>query len=138
MKTFNILPDEEDFKNEKDQYCPKSILKRIKSRTCSNSYRVLDSYKMIENDMECKPYLDLLALHNLEDNDLMSAFKLTKKKIERYICCAVKGKLAIFWVQDYFGNQQDCKRIGTIKLDPSVWLNDWFDIMTKIYRLINR
>jgi hypothetical protein len=135
---IRLLPDEEDFKNEQDQYCPKDILKRIKSRTCSNSYRVLDTYKMNENDMVCKPYSDLLALHNLKDDDLMSAFKLTNEKGERYICCAVKGKLAIFWVADYFDKKQDCKKIGTLKLNPSVWLNDWFDIMTKIYRLINR
>jgi hypothetical protein len=137
---IRLFPDNEDFKNENDIYCPKILLQKMKYRLSSNLGRVLAPYKIKENDMDCKPYHDLIKLYNLLDNDLMSAFIINGETKERYLCCAVKKNLAIFWVADYSAdtkNGQDCRKIGTVKLDSQYWYDVWFDIMTKVYRLVN-
>ena len=134
---IRLFPDKEDFKNEKDVYCPKILLQKMKYRLSSNLGRVSTPYKIEENDMDSKSYHDLIQHYRLINNDLMSDFKLKGGGKERYLCCSVKNNLAIFWVAEYSADPrdgEDCKKIGTVKLDSQHWYDEWFDVMTRVYR----
>jgi hypothetical protein len=131
---ISLVPSVDSLKNICGEYCPESIMKELKSRTDFSSARLRKIVSISENPISCPNYEQMFKMNEIGLKSPMSYIDISDDIKERYLGCAVCNEKALFWAE-HIDEKEHCKIVGILRLNSPSWIEDWFDILSKMCSL---